>query len=403
MEIREVMTSDVRLVDPGTTLKDAALMMREGNFGLLPIGENDRLVGTITDRDIAIRAVASGKDPNRATVRDAMSDGHLLLLRRPVGRRGRGDDGREAGAAAAGARSQQAHGRDRRAGRSRDQSAARTTTPARRCRESRSIELASGPAVAVRHGWPGAARRRPGQIERAGVGWPGIRCSATSVTRDGDLRHEPCGGCSDDRSAAADRRLPVCHHPTPAALTPAPAAATLAPARSPELQPGATFVFRQRDGEEVTSRVVAVDGSDETWQSDNGWTWTGKEFFWPIESWQSEGGGGSQEISGDPDALFPLMVGEQVAYRYQGQSQSVQAGFSGQGRCEVAAAEQITVPAGTFDTYKVVCVQGEDLSAPYRTRTWWYAPAVGHYVAMLHQTTDRRVDQLEQLVSYRAG
>jgi CBS domain-containing protein len=75
MEIRKVMTSDVRLVDPGTTLKDAALMMREGNFGLLPIGENDRLVGTITDRDIAIRAVASGKDPNRATVRDAMSEG----------------------------------------------------------------------------------------------------------------------------------------------------------------------------------------------------------------------------------------------------------------------------------------------------------------------------------------
>jgi CBS domain-containing protein len=75
MQIREVMTSDVRLVDPTTTLKDAAQMMREGDFGLLPIGENDRLVGTITDRDITIRAVASGKDPNSTTVRDAMSQG----------------------------------------------------------------------------------------------------------------------------------------------------------------------------------------------------------------------------------------------------------------------------------------------------------------------------------------
>ena len=75
MQIREVMTSDVRLVDPSTTLKEAAQMMRDGDFGLLPIGENDRLVGTITDRDITIRAVASGKDPNRAVVRDAMSDG----------------------------------------------------------------------------------------------------------------------------------------------------------------------------------------------------------------------------------------------------------------------------------------------------------------------------------------
>jgi len=75
IEVSQVMTRDVRLVDPGTTLKDAAAMMRDGDFGLLPIGENDRLVGTITDRDIAIRAVAAGKDPTRTPVRDAMSEG----------------------------------------------------------------------------------------------------------------------------------------------------------------------------------------------------------------------------------------------------------------------------------------------------------------------------------------
>jgi CBS domain-containing protein len=75
MEIREVMTTEVRLVDPNTTLRDAAQMMRDGDFGLLPIGENDRLIGTITDRDITVRAVAAGKDPNRTAVRDAMSEG----------------------------------------------------------------------------------------------------------------------------------------------------------------------------------------------------------------------------------------------------------------------------------------------------------------------------------------
>ena len=191
--------------------------------------------------------------------------------------------------------------------------------------------------------------------------------------------------------------------PTPATLTPVPAAATLAPARPPELQTGATFVFRQRDGEEVTSRVVAVDGADVTWEADNGWTWTGKAFFWPVERWQSESAGGSQEISGDPGALFPLMIGESVAYRVEGQSRDEQAGWSLQGRCEVAAAEQISVPAGTFDTYKVVCEQGEDLSDPYRTRTWWYAPAIGHYVAQLHRTRTGGIDELEQLVRYSAG
>ena len=119
--------------------------------------------------------------------------------------------------------------------------------------------------------------------------------------------------------------------PTPARLSPAPAAATLAPARLPVLESGATFVFRKRDGAEVTSRVVAVEGEDVTWQADNGWTWTGKAFFWPVERWQGESTGGSQEISGDPQALLPLTVGERVAYRYQGRRDDNQAGWSGRG------------------------------------------------------------------------
>ena len=75
MQLRDVMTINVRLVDPGTSLRDAAVLMRDGDFGLLPVGEHDRLVGTITDRDIAVRAVAAGKDPERTTVREAMSEG----------------------------------------------------------------------------------------------------------------------------------------------------------------------------------------------------------------------------------------------------------------------------------------------------------------------------------------
>jgi CBS domain-containing protein len=75
MQLRDVMTRGVQLTDPTTMLKDAAALMREGDFGLLPVGENDRLVGTITDRDITIRAVADGKDPSTTTVREAMSQG----------------------------------------------------------------------------------------------------------------------------------------------------------------------------------------------------------------------------------------------------------------------------------------------------------------------------------------
>jgi CBS domain-containing protein len=73
MKIREVMTETVELVDPDTALRDAAQRMRDVGIGFLPVGVDDRLVGTLTDRDITVRAVADGLDPKIARVREAMS------------------------------------------------------------------------------------------------------------------------------------------------------------------------------------------------------------------------------------------------------------------------------------------------------------------------------------------
>ncbi|MGH6945859.1 MAG: CBS domain-containing protein [Kiloniellales bacterium] len=73
MKIREVMSNDVHLVDPKTPIKEVAMAMRDKDFGLVPIGENDRLVGMVSDRDIALRAVAEGKDPTKTAVGDIMS------------------------------------------------------------------------------------------------------------------------------------------------------------------------------------------------------------------------------------------------------------------------------------------------------------------------------------------
>jgi CBS domain-containing protein len=66
------MTSEVRIASPDQTIKEAAKIMAEIDAGVLPVGENDRLVGIITDRDIAIRGVAEGKGPD-AKVREIMS------------------------------------------------------------------------------------------------------------------------------------------------------------------------------------------------------------------------------------------------------------------------------------------------------------------------------------------
>jgi len=71
--IREVMTSKVCSIDAEKRVAYAAKMMRDEDVGLAPIVEGDRLVGTLTDRDIAIRVVAEGRDPESTKVRDVAS------------------------------------------------------------------------------------------------------------------------------------------------------------------------------------------------------------------------------------------------------------------------------------------------------------------------------------------
>jgi CBS domain-containing protein len=73
MKITEILTPNPQCISPETTLTTAAQKMKSLDVGMLPICENDRLVGTITDRDITIRCIARGANPNTTTVHDAMT------------------------------------------------------------------------------------------------------------------------------------------------------------------------------------------------------------------------------------------------------------------------------------------------------------------------------------------
>jgi len=72
MRVADCMTRDVRIANPDETIRQAAQTMASIDAGDLPVSENDRLVGMITDRDIAVRGVADGKGPD-AKIRDVMS------------------------------------------------------------------------------------------------------------------------------------------------------------------------------------------------------------------------------------------------------------------------------------------------------------------------------------------
>jgi CBS domain-containing protein len=73
MLLRDMMTAKIEDIPADATLMQAAEKMKLLDIGAIPVRENDRLVGMITDRDIAVRAVAEGRDPKKMSVREAMS------------------------------------------------------------------------------------------------------------------------------------------------------------------------------------------------------------------------------------------------------------------------------------------------------------------------------------------
>jgi len=74
-QVKDVMTAHAEWVGADTPVREVAKQMRDKGIGCLPVGENDKLIGMITDRDIACRAVADGLDLSKVKARDVMSKG----------------------------------------------------------------------------------------------------------------------------------------------------------------------------------------------------------------------------------------------------------------------------------------------------------------------------------------
>ena len=76
MKVRDVMSKDVQVARPGDSLQQVTMRMRDGDFGFMPVADGDRLVGTITDRDISIRAIAGGAPASSPVVEYITRDPH---------------------------------------------------------------------------------------------------------------------------------------------------------------------------------------------------------------------------------------------------------------------------------------------------------------------------------------
>ena len=73
MQAKEVMSSNIRIIPSNTSVQAAAGLMRDMDIGILPVTEDGEIVGMLSDRDIAIRAVAEGADPAATPAREIMS------------------------------------------------------------------------------------------------------------------------------------------------------------------------------------------------------------------------------------------------------------------------------------------------------------------------------------------
>jgi CBS domain-containing protein len=73
MHLKQIMTSPIETIAPDTSLAEAARKMLAMAIGLLPVSEDQKIVGIVTDRDITIRAVAKGLDPERTKVQEVMT------------------------------------------------------------------------------------------------------------------------------------------------------------------------------------------------------------------------------------------------------------------------------------------------------------------------------------------
>ena len=80
MKVKEAMHTGVEWCAPDTPVSEIARLMREQDVGAVPIGENDRLVGMVTDRDIVCRGCSSGRDPGMVKAREVMTSGIIYCV-----------------------------------------------------------------------------------------------------------------------------------------------------------------------------------------------------------------------------------------------------------------------------------------------------------------------------------
>ena len=154
------------------------------------------------------------------------------------------------------------------------------------------------------------------------------------------------------------------------------------------------------DNPEITWEVTAVHGERVYWRSASGDEQvTSSNPLLPAFAWQStRRGSGQRIISNRRGALFPLKVGARMSFRSTVSTDKPPFGWEFEWSCEVVGKSNITVPAGDFDSFRVLC--GRQGS---RELTFYYVPEIGHYARMEAIGSDGKKTATRNLIAYEHG
>lgn len=198
-------------------------------------------------------------------------------------------------------------------------------------------------------------------------------------------------------SAAALVILAGCQTTTEEAAVTKP----LAPMEKPSAWTMGSNMERLKDGKPYSAEVIAVDAETTTWKNSEGCIYTLKNGFgfgssvtW--ENCPSSRGtqSGTQTIEKlDDNPIWPLKVGKSWRYREKGSNTNGNS-WNMVRKCDVEKEVKITTQLGTFDTFKVICVDD------YRERTWYIAPDYGTSVKFINHNSSRNSTTVYDTISF---
>lgn len=177
-----------------------------------------------------------------------------------------------------------------------------------------------------------------------------------------------------------------------------PVESELAPMPNPGMPPVGLTVYGKRNGEDRRSQVISLEGNIATSEDNTGCTWTQDlsygRFFSPTKSWENcSGNAGYREFSGmSGDDIWPLEVGK--AWSYDATGYSNDNGWASATGCEVTGTARVTVPAGSYDTYRVLC------TSKWTKKVYYVSPEEGRPVKISQERNDRRSRSSEYTWEY---